>query len=84
MVWTSDPRRSPVSRIFAIVSRGELSRNPLFAPDLVASAARMFAKIAIAFIEVAIDCGLGFGDALVVAVVDNRPRHPTKDQLNDI
>ena len=35
-------RRSPVSRVFAIVPRGELRWYPLLAPDLVASAARVF------------------------------------------
>ena len=36
----------------------ELSRNALFAPDLVASSARVFAKMAIAFIEVVIGAAL--------------------------
>jgi hypothetical protein len=51
-------RRSLVSRVFAIVPRGELRWYPLPAPDLAASAARVFAEMAIAFIKVALDCGL--------------------------
>jgi hypothetical protein len=43
------------------VPRGELRWHPLLAPDLVASAARVFAEMAIAFIKVAIDCGLSLG-----------------------
>jgi hypothetical protein len=77
-------RRSLVSRVFAIVPRGELRWYPLLAPDLVASAARVFAEMAIAFIKVAIDCGLCFGDALVVTIVDDRACHPTKDRLNNV
>ncbi len=43
----------------------------LLAPNFAARAARVFAEMATAFIEVAIDCALSFGDAPVVAVVDD-------------
>jgi hypothetical protein len=62
----STPRRSLVSRVFAIVPHGKLRRHPFSAPDFFAGAVRVFAEMAIAFIEVAIDCGLGFRDALVM------------------
>jgi hypothetical protein len=80
----SSSERSLVSRVFAVVPLGELRRHPFLAPDFFAGAARVFAEIAIAFVEVAIDCGLGFRDALVVAIVDDRACHPTKDRLDDV
>jgi hypothetical protein len=78
------PRRSLVSRVFAIVPHGKLRRHPFLAPDFFAGAVRVFAEMAIAFIEVAIDCGLGFRDALVITIVDDRARNPTKDRLDDV
>ncbi len=80
---TFERRHSPESRVFAAIP-SELGRHSLLAPDSLASAARMFTEMAISFIKVAIDCALGFLDAPVVAVVDDRPCHSTKDRFDDV
>jgi hypothetical protein len=62
---TFEPRRSPVSRVFAVVLLGELRRHSLLAPNFPARAARVLAETAIALIELAIEEQVHHSDHLL-------------------
>jgi hypothetical protein len=44
----------------------------------------MIEKMAIAFFEISVDGLLGFVDASVVAVVNDRPRHAAENRLDNV
>src|SRR6202790_770723 len=65
--------------VLAIIGIQKFTRRPLLSPDRPASPSRILAECAVTFIDVADYRSLGVFDRSIVAIVDNRARHPTED-----
>ena len=70
---------SAVPYVLAIIGIQKFTRRPLLSPDRPASPSRILAECAVTFIDVADYRSLGAFDRSIVAVVDNRARHPSED-----
>src|SRR5262245_3372722 len=68
-----------VSRVLAVVCLTEERRRAFFSPDDVASAARVLRERSVSLAEMPIDCTLAFVDGFIVAVVNDRAGHSTKE-----
>ena len=75
---------SPVCWILAIIGLGKSSKLALVAPNSLASALGVCAKMFIALAKISINRSLGVFFGLVVAIVDDCPSHTAENRLNHI